>query len=118
MVRPDCVANDRARETKTLEARKIRQIQHGSALQRRDRFNNLTMPVDLSLDRAQLGFEDARDPEHPALSGKKQKQLLQDLQDTATKVVSGPLLKETKIKFGAALDQHFSLSVDPNDAQT
>jgi hypothetical protein len=83
-----------------------------------DIIHRFSEDVDLSLDRAQLGFDGTRDPEHPALSGKKQKQLLQELQDTATKVVSGPLLKETKIKFGAVLDQHFSLSVDPNDAQT
>ncbi|WP_037309669.1 nucleotidyl transferase AbiEii/AbiGii toxin family protein [Ruegeria halocynthiae] len=83
-----------------------------------DIIHRFSEDVDLSLDRAQLGFEGERDPEHPALSGKKQKQLLQELQGTVTRVVSGPLLKETKIKFGAALEQEFSLTVDPGDTQT
>ncbi|WP_170566271.1 nucleotidyl transferase AbiEii/AbiGii toxin family protein [Ruegeria atlantica] len=83
-----------------------------------DIIHRFSEDVDLSLDRAQLGFEGERDPENPALSGKKQKQLLQELQDTAIRVVSGPLLKEIEVKFSAALKQDFSLSVDPGDAQT
>ncbi|MBW6419682.1 hypothetical protein, partial [Celeribacter sp. PS-C1] len=45
--RPNRVANDRAWETETFKARKIRQIQHGIALQRQVDGNNLTMPVEL-----------------------------------------------------------------------
>ncbi|MBW6419653.1 hypothetical protein, partial [Celeribacter sp. PS-C1] len=43
--RPNRVANDRAWETETFKARKIRQIQHGIALQRQVDGNNLTMPL-------------------------------------------------------------------------
>ena len=39
-----------------------------------DIIHRFSEDVDLSLDRAQLGFEGERDPEHPALSGKRQKQ--------------------------------------------
>lgn len=74
--------------------------------------------VDLSLDRAQLGFAGDRDPENPDLSGKKQKQLLQELQDAAEAEASGPLLAEIQAAFDASLDQGFSLTVDPSDAQT
>lgn len=74
--------------------------------------------VDLSLDRTRLGFEDENDPDHPTLSGKRQKQLLQKLQDTAKLAVSGSLLDETSTVFGDCLGQHFALRVDPNDAQT
>ena len=74
--------------------------------------------VDLSLDRAQLGFEGDRDPENPDLSGGKRKSLLQELQEAAVAVVSGPLLAEVQAGFNASLDQGFSLSVDPGDAQT
>ncbi|MCG7522340.1 nucleotidyl transferase AbiEii/AbiGii toxin family protein [Ruegeria sp. Ofav3-42] len=83
-----------------------------------DIIHRFSEDVDLSLDRARLGFEGERDPEHPALSGKKQKQLLQELQDAVTRVVAGPLLKETNVKFGGALEQDYSLLVDPSDAQT
>ncbi|KPD11075.1 nucleotidyl transferase AbiEii/AbiGii toxin family protein [Phaeobacter sp. 11ANDIMAR09] len=74
--------------------------------------------VDLSLDRAQLGFEGDRDPENPDLSGGKRKSLLQELQEAAEAEVSGPLLAEVQAGFDASLDQGFSLSVDPGDAQT
>ncbi|MFD1156704.1 nucleotidyl transferase AbiEii/AbiGii toxin family protein [Roseovarius aestuarii] len=74
--------------------------------------------VDLSLDRAKLGFDGDRDPENPDLSGKKQRQLLQELQDGAKAEVSGPLLAEIQAAFDANLNQDFSLLVDPSDAQT
>ena len=83
-----------------------------------DVIHRFSEDVDLSLDRAQLGFEGDRDPENPDLSGKKQKQLLQELQDAAEAEVSGPLLAEIQAAFDAGLDQGFSLTVDPSDAQT
>lgn len=83
-----------------------------------DVIHRFSEDVDLSLDRAQLGFEGDRDPENPDLSGKKQKQLLQELQDAAEAEVSGPLLAEIQAAFDASLDQGFSLTVDPDDAQT
>ena len=83
-----------------------------------DVIHRFSEDVDLSLDRAQLGFEGDRDPENPDLSGKKQKQLLQELQDAAEAEVSGPLLAEIQTAFDAGLDQGFSLTVDPDDPQT
>ncbi|WP_068317706.1 nucleotidyl transferase AbiEii/AbiGii toxin family protein [Polycladidibacter hongkongensis] len=83
-----------------------------------DVIHRFSEDVDLSLDRAQLGFEGDRDPENPDLSGMQQKRLLQELQVTAEEAVSGPLLAEIKLAFDDSLDQDFSLSVDPEDAQT
>jgi len=74
--------------------------------------------VDLSLDRAQLGFEGDRDPENPDISGGKRKALLQELQDVAIEMVTGPLLAEIKKAFEASLQQEFTLTVDPDDPQT
>lgn len=83
-----------------------------------DVIHRFSEDVDLSLDRGQLGFEGERDPENPGLSGKKQKQLLQELQDAAEDMVSGPLMAELQAAFDAGLDQSFSLTVAPGDAQT
>mmetsp|Transcript_29579 Transcript_29579/g.58343 ORF Transcript_29579/g.58343 Transcript_29579/m.58343 type:complete len:336 (+) Transcript_29579:759-1766(+) len=83
-----------------------------------DVIHRFSEDVDLSLDRAQLGFEGDRDPENPELSGGKRKSLLQELQEDAEAEVSGPLLAETKAAFDASLDQGFSVTVDPGDAQT
>lgn len=74
--------------------------------------------VDLSLDREQLGFLDDRDLGAPNLSGKKQKKLLQELQEIAEKTVGGDLLAEIQTAFKTKLNQEFELSIDPNDAQT
>ncbi len=74
--------------------------------------------VDLSLDREQLGFVGDRDPESPDLSGKKQKKLLQELQRLAEEAVGGRLLAEIQTAFDASLEQEFTVSIDPNDAQT
>lgn len=83
-----------------------------------DVIHRFSEDVDLSLDRAQLGFEGDRDPENPELSGGKRKSLLHELQDAAEMEVSGPLLAEIQAAFDASLDQGFSLTVDPGDAQT
>ena len=83
-----------------------------------DVIHRFSEDVDLSLDRAQLGFEGDRDPENPELSGGKRKSLLQELQDAAETEVSGPLLAEIQSAFDASMDQGFSLTVDPGDAQT
>lgn len=74
--------------------------------------------VDLSIDRAQLGFEGDSDPESPDLSGGKRKSLLQDLQEAAEATVAGPLLDEINTAFAARLDQPFSLQIDAGDPQT
>lgn len=83
-----------------------------------DVIHRFSEDVDLSLDRAQLGFEGDRDPENPDLSGGKRKSLLQKLQEAAEAEVSGPLMAEIQAAFDAGLDQGFSLTVDPGDAQT
>jgi len=83
-----------------------------------DVIHRFSEDVDLSLDREQLGFVGNRDPEGPDLSGKKQKKLLQELQTAAEAAVSGQLLAEIQKAFNARLEQEFTLSVDPNDAQT
>jgi len=74
--------------------------------------------VDLSLDRAQLGFEKDRDPENPDLSGGKRKSLLQELQEDAEATVAGPLLDEINTAFASRLEQPFSLQIDEGDPQT
>jgi hypothetical protein len=74
--------------------------------------------VDLSIDRAQLGFVGDSDPDNPDLSGGKRKALLQDLQSAAVACVNGPLLSELEATFAADLEQGFHLVADPEDAQT
>ena len=83
-----------------------------------DVIHRFSEDVDLSLDRTRLGFEGDRDPENPDLSGGKRKSLLQELQEAAEREVSGPLLAESQAAFDAGLDQGFSLTIDPGDAQT
>lgn len=83
-----------------------------------DIIHRFSEDVDLSLDREQLGFVGDRDPEGPNLSGKKQKKLLQELQEVAEEAVSGKLLTEIQTAFGSSLEQEFTLTIDPNDAQT
>ena len=83
-----------------------------------DVIHRFSEDVDLSLDRAQLGFEGDRDPQNPDLSGGKRKSLLQELQDAAEVTVAGPLLDEINTAFAARLDQPFSLQIDDGDPQT
>ena len=83
-----------------------------------DVIHRFSEDVDLSLDREQLGFVGDRDPEDSNLSGKKQKRLLQELQTAAEEAVGGQLLAGIQTAFNASLEQEFTLSVDPNDAQT
>ena len=83
-----------------------------------DVIHRFSEDVDLSLDREQLGFVGDRDPEGPDLSGKKQKRLLQELEEAAKEAVGGQLLAEIQTAFGSSLEQSFTLSVDPSDPQT
>ncbi|MDD9727603.1 nucleotidyl transferase AbiEii/AbiGii toxin family protein [Roseovarius sp. SK2] len=83
-----------------------------------DVIHRFSEDVDLSLDRAQFGFEGDRDPENPGLSGGKRKSLLQDLQEAAEATVAGPLIGEINTTFSARLDQPFSLQIDEDDPQT
>ena len=43
---------------------------------------------------------------------------MQELQDAAEATVSGPLLAEIQVAFDVGLEQDFSLTVDPAEAQT
>ena len=83
-----------------------------------DVIHRFSEDVDLSLNRAQLGFEGNRDPENPDLSGGKRKSLVQDLQEAAETTVAGPLIGEINTTFSARLDQPFSLQIDEDDPQT
>ena len=83
-----------------------------------DVIHRFSEDVDLSLDRAQLGFSGDRDPELPDLSSSKRKSLLQDLQEAAKATVAGPLLEEINAVFSAILEQPFSLAIDEGDPQT
>ena len=83
-----------------------------------DVIHRFSEDVDLSLDRAQLGFGGDRDPEQPDLSGGKRKSLLEELQDAAEAIVAGPLLEEINAAFSSTLDQPFSLAIDVDDPQT
>lgn len=83
-----------------------------------DVIHRFSEDLDLSLDRAQLGFTGDDDPENPDLSGGKRKALLQDLQKAAEQTVKGPLQSELDAAFGANLNQEFQLSIDRHDAQT
>ncbi len=83
-----------------------------------DVIHRFSEDVDLSLDRARLGFEGDRDPENPDLSGGKRKSLLQDLQEATEAAVAGPLLDEINTAFASRLDQPFSLQIDESDPQT
>ena len=83
-----------------------------------DVIHRFSEDVDLSLDRAQLGFTGDDDPENPDLSGGKRKALLQDLQKAAEETVKGPLQSELDAAFDVNLNQEFQLSIDRHDAQT
>ena len=91
----------------------------GSSLSKAyDIIKRLSEDLDMTLDRALLGFGGDNDPAHPGLSNKKRKRLLEDLQDAARNFVSGPLLAEALKVFNANLKHEFALEVDPSDGQT
>jgi len=83
-----------------------------------DVIHRFSEDVDLSIDREQLGFVGDRDPEGPGLKGKKQKRLLQELEEAAKEAVGGQLLAQIQTAFGSHLEQSFTLSVDATDPQT
>ncbi|MBL4874708.1 MAG: nucleotidyl transferase AbiEii/AbiGii toxin family protein [Rhodobacteraceae bacterium] len=83
-----------------------------------DVIHRFSEDVDLSLDRARLGFTGDDDPENPELSGVRHKALLKDLQKVAEETVSGSLQSALNAAFDVHLEQGFQLSVDINDAQT
>ena len=80
--------------------------------------NRFSEDIDISLDRAHMGFADETDPEHPDLSNKKRKTLLSDLQEVAEQTVAGPLLEELRTDLSKGLGTECVLDSDPDDAQT
>lgn len=91
----------------------------GSSLSKAyDIIKRFSEDMDVTMDRAMLGFGGDNDPAHPDLSNKKRKRLLEDLQDAARNFVSGPLLAEALKVFNANLKHEFALKVDPSDGQT
>ena len=91
----------------------------GSSLSKAyDIIKRFSKDMDMTMDRALLGFGGDNDPAHPDLSNKKRKRLLEDLQDAARNFVSGPLLAEALKVFNANLKHEFALEVDPADGQT
>lgn len=83
-----------------------------------DIIHRFSEDVDLSLDRARLGFTGDNDPENTDLTGGKRKALLKGLQKVAEETVSGPLQSELNAAFDVHLEQGFQLSIDISDAQT
>ncbi len=78
--------------------------------------------IDLSFDRADLGYTGDRDPEQDGLSRKKTSQLIDDLVSDVERHIADKLLPALR----AAIVEHlgepdagaWSLEIDPNDAQT
>ncbi|MDH7793885.1 nucleotidyl transferase AbiEii/AbiGii toxin family protein [Ochrobactrum sp. AN78] len=78
--------------------------------------------IDLSFDRADLGYTGDRDPEKDGLSRKKTSQLIDDLVSDVEQHIADKLLPALR----AAIVEHlgepaagaWSLEIDPNDAQT
>lgn len=78
--------------------------------------------IDLSFDRADLGYTGDRDPEKDGLSKKKTSQLIDDLVSDVERHIADKLLPALH----AAIVEHlgepaagaWSLEIDPNDAQT
>jgi len=59
--------------------------------------------IDISLNRAALGFGGDRDLANPALSGSKRKQLNEELRAAIEKTVKGDILLELRAACGAIL---------------
>lgn len=75
--------------------------------------------IDISIDRAALGFAGERDPAREGLSATKRRALLDDLHRAASAYVADAPLPRLTGSFGVALgDQSWSLSVDRADPQT
>jgi len=78
--------------------------------------------IDLSFDRADLGYTGERDPEREGISRKKAAQLIEDLVVDVEKHVAEkllPLLRAAIIEqLGEPAEGKWSLEMDANDAQT
>jgi hypothetical protein len=78
--------------------------------------------IDLSFDRADLGYTGDRDPEHVGLSRKKAGQLIDDLVADVEKHIADKLLPALRAaivqEFGEPRHDEWSLAIDEADAQT
>jgi hypothetical protein len=78
--------------------------------------------IDLSFNRADLGYADDRDPENRGLSKKKAAQLIQDLVGDVERHIAEKLLPSLRRaivdQLGEPKDREWSLEIDSEDAQT
>lgn len=78
--------------------------------------------IDLSFDRADLGYAGERDPEKEGLGRKKAEKLIDDLGVDVAAHIAGRLLPALQSAFVCALGEptngEWSLAVDPTDTQT
>jgi hypothetical protein len=78
--------------------------------------------IDLSFDRADLGYTGERDPEKEGLSKKKAGQLIEDLVADVERHIAEKLLpalqRAITDQLGEPNDGKWSLEIDPHDAQT
>jgi hypothetical protein len=78
--------------------------------------------IDLSFDRADLGYSGARDPEKEGISKKQASKLIDDLVDDVEKHIAGKLLPALHAAIaqhlGEPADGGWSLDIDERDQQT
>ncbi|MFD1807445.1 nucleotidyl transferase AbiEii/AbiGii toxin family protein [Gemmobacter lanyuensis] len=78
--------------------------------------------IDLSFDRADLGYAGERDPEKEGLGRKKAEKLIDDLGVDVAAHIAAKLLPAPQSAFVSALGEpsegEWSLVIDPADAQT
>ena len=78
--------------------------------------------IDLSFDRADLGYAGERDPEKAGLGRKKAEKLIDDLGSDVATHIAGRFLPALQAAFVGALGEpdegEWSLVIDPADAQT
>jgi hypothetical protein len=78
--------------------------------------------IDLSFDRADLGYTGDRDPEKEGISRKKAAQLIQDLVGDVEAHIAGKLLPALRAaiteQLGEPSNGNWSLQIDADDAQT
>jgi Nucleotidyl transferase AbiEii toxin, Type IV TA system len=82
----------------------------------------LSEGIDLSFDRADLGYSGARDPEKDGISKKQAAKLIEDLVDDVEKHIAGKLLPALHAvivqHLGEPADGGWSLGIDARDRQT
>jgi len=87
-----------------------------------DAIRRFSEDIDLSLDRADLGYIGDRDPEREGISKKKAAQLIEDLSGDVARHVGATLLPALQHKIADQLDEpgrgKWSLEVDGDDPQT